>query len=230
MGKCKNTKLRRLWVLYGAFFSIIVIMLSLFLADVLNTADYDDFAKFQAQQKSLELTTMSSTNLKSGASEYDFDIPIHNSADSSIILTARVNEYDIAIAAQDEEKLRSPLVTVTIVLQYISLFCVILVFIFVFVILYQFYKSIKQGRVFQKKNIRWLTIIGLLVIVMTLTMDVARYLECQYVLQYLKDTSVVIDGKFYIHFTRILFGLLILFVAEIFKIGSDIQEEQDLTI
>ena len=230
MGKCSNGKLRRLWVLYGAFFSIIVIMFSLFLSDVLNTTDYDEFAKFKAQQLSMDLTTLHSTDLKNAANEYEFDIPIYNLADSSIRLNARVNEYDITIAAQDEGKLESPLATVTVVLQYLWIFCLILVFVFVLIVLYLFYKSIKQGRVFQKKNIRWLTLIGITFIIMTLAMDFARYFECQYVMQYLDNTSVILDGKFYIHFTRILFGLLILFVAEIFKIGYDIQEEQDLTI
>ena len=65
---------------------------------------------------------------------------------------------------------------------------------------------------------------------MTLCEDFARYFEYQYVQQFLANTSVVIDDKFYLHFTRILLGLLILFVAELFKIGYDIQEEQDLTI
>ncbi len=230
MGNCKNKRLRRLWVLYGAFFAIIMIILSLFMADILNTTDYDDLAKFKAQQRDLDLVTVRSTDLKNAGSEYDFDIPIYSFADSSIILNARVNEYDIAIATQDEDKLQSPLASLAIVLQYISMFCMALVFVFVFIILHRFYKSIKQGRVFQRKNIRWLTAIGILFIVMTLTMDFARYFECRYVIQYLKDTAVVIDGKFYIHFSRILFGLLILFVAEIFKIGYDIQKEQDLTI
>ena len=84
--------------------------------------------------------------------------------------------------------------------------------------------------VFQKKNIRWITLIGVFFLVMTLSIDIAKYFEHQYVLQFLEGTSVEVDGRFYINFVRILSGLLILFVAELFKIGSDIQEEQDLTI
>ena len=63
-----------------------------------------------------------------------------------------------------------------------------------------------------------------------ISIDIARYFEHQYVLQFLQGTSVGVDGNLYINFVRILSGLLILFVAELFKIGSDIQEEQDLTI
>lgn len=230
MKQSKNKKLKRLWVLYGTFFTIVVITLGLFLSDVLITNDRDDLMKFKAQQESLNLTAMRSTDLKSSASEYIFDIPIENPSDSAIHLSARVNGYDIVISTKDVQKLDSPYQTLTYVFQYIWLLCLVLVFVFVFVILYSFYKSIKQGTVFQKRDIRWLTLIGVLFLVMTLSIDIARYFEHQYVLQFLQGTSVEVDGNLYINFVRILSGLLILFVAELFKIGSDIQEEQDLTI
>jgi len=230
MKQCKNKKLKRLWVLYGTFFTIVVITLGLFLSDILITNDHDDLIKFKEQQKSLNFTTIRSTDLKSSASEYIFDIPIENPSDSAIHLSARVNGYDIVISTEDVQKLGSPYQTLTYVFQCIWLLCLVLVFVFVFVILYSFYKSIKQGTVFQKRDIRWLTLIGVLFLVMTLSFDVARYFEHQYVLQFLQGTSVEVDGSLYINFVRILSGLLILFVAELFKIGSDIQEEQDLTI
>ena len=230
MEKCKNKKLKRLWALYGTFFLIVVITLGLFLSDVLITNDRADLMKFMAQQESLNLTAMRSTDLKSTASEYIFDIPIENPNDSAVMLLARVNGYDIVISTEDVQKLESPYQTLTLVFQCIWVFCLVLVFLFVFVILYSFYKSIKQGTVFQKKNIRWITLIGVFFLVMTLSIDIAKYFEHQYVLQFLEGTSVEVDGRFYINFVRILSGLLILFVAELFKIGSDIQEEQDLTI
>ena len=217
MEKCKNKKLKRLWALYGTFFLIVVITLGLFLSDVLITNDRADLMKFMAQQESLNLTAMRSTDLKSAASEYIFDIPIENPNDSAVMLLARVNGYDIVMHWQPFEYKG-------------CVFCLVLVFLFVFVILYSFYKSIKQGTVFQKKNIRWITLIGVFFLVMTLSIDIAKYFEHQYVLQFLEGTSVEVDGRFYINFVRILSGLLILFVAELFKIGSDIQEEQDLTI
>lgn len=230
MKQSKNKKLKRLWVLYGTFFTIVVITLGLFLSDVLITNDRDDLMKFKAQQESLNLTAMRSTDLKSSASEYIFDIPIENPNDSAIHLSARVNGYDIVISTKDVQKLDSPYQTLTFIFQCIWVSCLVLVFVFVFVILYSFYKSIKQGTVFQKKNIRWITLIGVFFLVMTLSIDIAKYFEHQYVLQFLEGTSVEVDGRFYVNFVRILSGLLILFVAELFKIGSDIQEEQDLTI
>lgn len=230
MENCKNKKLKRLWALYGTFLVIVMITLGLFLSDVLITNDRADLAEFRAQQESLNLTAMRSTDLKSAASEYIFDIPIENPNDSAVMLLARVNGYDIVISTADDQKLESPYQTLTFIFQCIWVSCLVLVFVFVFVILYSFYKSIKQGTVFQKKNIRWITLIGVLFLVMTLSIDIAKYFEHQYVLQFLEGTSVEVDGRFYINFVRILSGLLILFVAELFKIGSDIQEEQDLTI
>ena len=230
MKKEKNKKLQKLWVLYGAFFCIMMVLVGLFVSDAFNTADYEEFVQFKEKQESLNLATAKSTDLRNGSSDYDFTIPIINPNDSSIIMTARINEYDITIATEDRDKLSSPLVYVTVILQFLSYICLVAIFIFVFIILYSLYKSIKNGKVFQKKNILWLRIVGLLLIVMTLCEDFARYFEYQYVQQFLANTSVVIDDKFYLHFTRILLGLLILFVSELFKIGYDIQEEQDLTI
>ena len=230
MGKEKNKKLRRLWALYGTFFVIVVITLGLFLSDIFITNDRDDLMKFKAQQESLSLTAMRSTDLKSASSEYIFDIPIENPNDSAITLLARVSGYDIVISTQDAQKLESPYQTLTLVFQCIWVLCLVFVFVFVFVILYSFYKSIKEGTVFQKKNIRWIALIGVFFLVMTLCIDIAKYFEHQYVLQFLQGTSVEVDGKFYINFVRILSGLLILFVAELLKIGCDIQEDQDLTI
>jgi hypothetical protein len=168
--------------------------------------------------------------LKNTDNEYDFNIPIYGSTDSSILINARVDEYDISIASSDESKLDSPYATAAIVFQNISVIVTILIPIFIFILLYLFYKSIRKERLFSKKNIRWLTVVGIAVIVKALAMDFSIYFETQYVLQYLTDTSVNINGQFRIHYVNILFGLFLIFIAEIFKIASDIQKEQDLTI
>ena len=231
MEKQKKKKLvRMMWLLYGTFTVIVLLILALFMMDFIDAADNHDLANFAEKQRSLDLVTVCSTDLRNGANEYDFNIPISCSADSSIILNGRVNEYDISIASCDESKLDSPYATAAIVFQNISVIVTILLPIFIFILLYLFYKSIRKERLFSKKNIRWLTVVGIAVIVKALAMDFSIYFETQYVLQYLTDTSVNINGQLRIHYVNILFGLFLIFIAEIFKIASDIQKEQDLTI
>lgn len=230
MGYMKNKTLRRMWVLYGAFFSILTLGLALFVSEVLSTSDYEDMSNFMTEHENLNLKTALTSNLENAANNYDFNIPISTSEDSSVIVSARVNEYDILVMSKDEDKIKNSSSLTVLVLQYLSVVCFAVMIVFVFIILYSLYKSIKQGKVFQKKNIRWMRYIGVLLIAMTLSMDIARYLEYQFVLQFLEGTDVVLESRMNIHFTRLLFGLCILFAAEIFKIGLDIQEEQDLTI
>ncbi|MBO7201581.1 MAG: DUF2975 domain-containing protein [Bacteroidales bacterium] len=226
----KKKLVRIMWLLYGIFTVIMLLLIALFMMDFIDTADNHNLDKFKEKQRSLDLVTVCSTDLKNADNEYDFNIPIYGSTDSSILLNARVNEYDISIASTDESKLDSPYATAAIVFQSISVIVTILIPIFIFILLYLFYKSIRKDRLFSKKNIRWLTVVGIAVIVKALAMDFSIYFETQYVLQYLTDTSVNINGRFHIHYVNILFGLFLIFIAEIFKIASDIQKEQDLTI
>ena len=148
--------------------------------DFIDTADNHNLDKFKERQRSLDLVTVCSTDLRNADNEYDFNIPISGSADSSIILNARVNEYDISIAARDENKLESPYAIAAIVFQNISVVITVLVPIFIFILLYLFFKSIKKDRLFSKKNIRWLTVVGIAVIVKALAMDFSIYFETQY--------------------------------------------------
>lgn len=226
----KKKLVRIMWLLYGAFTVVMLLLIGLFTMDFIDAADCHDLSKFKEKQISMDLVTVCSTDLKNVGNEYDFNIPIYGSADSSILLNARVNEYDISIASRDESKLESPYAIAVVVFQNISVITTVLVIIFVFILLYLFFKSIRKDRLFSKKNIRWLTVVGIAIIVKALAMDFSRYFEAQYVLQFLTDTSVEIDGRFFMHHMHILFGLFLIFIAEIFKIASDIQKEQDLTI
>ena len=96
--------------------------------------------------------------------------------------------------------------------------------------LISFYIYTRRGKVFPKKNITWLTWAGVLMIFMSLGMDIGTWLERSIAFDLLQHSQWVPSAKVSIHITRILFGLTIIFMAEIFKIGRDIQEEQELTI
>ena len=65
---------------------------------------------------------------------------------------------------------------------------------------------------------------------MSLCIDFAKYCELQYIKPFLESTDIVANTGFTLHFVRLMFGLVILFIAEIFHIGIQMQEDQDLTI
>ena len=67
-------------------------------------------------------------------------------------------------------------------------------------------------------------------ILMSLGMDISTYIERTLAYDLLQQTQWVPAVKVSIHVTRILFGLTIIFMAEVFKIGREMQEEQELTI
>ncbi len=226
----RNKKLKRLWILYGLLFGIIIMCIGLFVSNAVSTEDYYSFEKLNENLKRENLKSICITDLKNSSGTYEYDIPIVSPNNEDIRLNARINKFDISIATHDKEELNSSDITVALILQWLAVGLLFAIFVCVFIILHSLYKSIKQGKVFQKRNILWLRLIGFFLILMSLSVDFASYFECQYAQTFLVNTTMFPDGVFRIHFTRILFGLLILFVAEIFNIGYDLQEEQDLTV
>ena len=83
---------------------------------------------------------------------------------------------------------------------------------------------------FPKKKIRWLTWIGILMIVMSLSMDISIWIEQGLAAKLLAGTEWEPSTAIAIHTTRLFFGLTIIFMAQIFYIGREMQEEQELTI
>ena len=117
--------------------------------------------------------------------------------------------------------------------MWLQVFCVlagIAMTILIVMALISFYINVRRGKVFPKKNIAWLAWAGVLMIVMSLGMDVSTYLEQSLALELLADSTWEPQVTVQIHHTRIVFGLTIVFMAEIFKIGREMQEEQELTI
>jgi len=96
--------------------------------------------------------------------------------------------------------------------------------------LVSFYRSSKQGKVFPIKQVSLLVVIGLLVIAVSLSSDTRAFLERQMAADLLAGTDWEPAVGFTIHFVNIFFGLTIIFLAHIFKIGREMQEDQELTI
>jgi len=114
--------------------------------------------------------------------------------------------------------------------RFATVLLLLVIFVFIFIELRTLYKAIKQGKIFQRRSIRCLYVIAISLILMSLCIDFAQYFERQYVAALLHGTGIEVASGFNIHFVRLLFGIVILFMAEILKIGFQMQEEQDLTI
>ena len=72
--------------------------------------------------------------------------------------------------------------------------------------------------------------IGILLVVSSLCTDTSTYLERTLALELLRDTAWMPEAHYTIHFTRIFFGLTLIFLSQIFRIGRELQEDQELTI
>lgn len=230
MMRQKNKYIRRLWGIYALFFGVVISCIALFVFDVISADDYFAFEKLNEKLSREKLSAVVVSDIYNLQESTGHDFIVENRQDSTLLINAHVDRFDISLASRDKAQLDSPLVTLNLVLQYVTVVMLFAIFVFVFLSLSSFYKSIKAGKIFRKRNIRYLRIIGILLILMSLSIDFIAYLDRQYVEMFLANTDLLVETGFSIHFTRILFGLLIIFVAEIFNIGKQMQDDQELTI
>jgi len=154
-----------------------------------------------------------------------FNIPITSARDTGIHFSARITQIDL----QTQGNI-SPAYSIGVnLLVFICILCYLTIIVILFTILLSLRKSVIKGNVFNRNNIAFMRIIGILLITSTLLYQLARYLEFTNVKDLLKGSNwQVVCPEF--NFQEIITGLLILFIAEIFTIGYDITEEQKLTI
>lgn len=155
--------------------------------------------------------------------------PIHGTAYEGDVL-ARVATFDMAVFSSHEELLDSPFVNWTMALQVFGVLSFWSIVVLVIILLANIHRAIRTGRVFQWRKVWVFRSIGILMLLMTLAFDTSLYLERRAAFEVLQSTDWVPEVHFTIHFTRIFFSLVILFVGELIRIGNAMQQEQDLTI
>jgi hypothetical protein len=67
-------------------------------------------------------------------------------------------------------------------------------------------------------------------LVISLCHDLSTYLERTLARDLLAGTQWQPQAHYTVHFTLIFFGLTIVFLSQIFRIGRELQEENELTI
>lgn len=222
----KKATITRIRTLYAIFISVIAVCIALFFLNVFTSADPIEVANLGENKSDYGMLI---TDLQSGPKLYhqNFDV---DGLPEGLSANAKVSRYDIGIIADNVEALPTGKAAWCMWLQIVCVLAGMAMTVLVVMALISFYIYTRRGKVFPKKNITWLTWAGALMILMSLGMDIGTYLERSIAFDLLQQSQWAPAAKVSIHITRILFGLTIIFMAEIFKIGRDIQEEQELTI
>ncbi len=222
----KKATITRIRTLYAIFIGVIALCIALFFLNVFTSADPIEVANIGESRSDYGMLI---TDLQSGPELYrqNFDV---DGLPEGLSANAKISRYDIGIIADDMDDLPTGKAAWCMWLQIICVLAGTAMTVLVVMALISFYICTRRGKIFPKKNITWLTWAGVLMIFMSLGMDIGTYLERSIAFDLLQHSQWVPAAKVSIHITRILFGLTIIFMAEIFKIGREIQEEQELTI
>lgn len=222
----KRGAITRIRTLYAVFIGVIGACILLFFLNVFTTSEPLELAKLMENRGDYGIII---TDLHSSPGLYRQSHDV-DGLPEGIEATATVRSFDVNITSDDSRQLDSSKAHWCMWLQVFCVLAGIAMTILIVMALISFYIYVRRGKVFPKKNIAWLAWAGVLMIVMSLGMDVSTYLEQSLALELLADSTWEPQVTVQIHHTRIVFGLTIVFMAEIFKIGRQMQEEQELTI
>ncbi len=213
-------------MLYGLFGGILLICLGLFVSHI-----------FYAEEEPLvgELTAFNSkyaftvTDLRGPAQLYAIEHPIEG-VPQGISAHAHVNRFDVDCYTDDEVIGNDPRLHWATAMQLVAMVVFAAIVVLVVSALIVFYRSAEQGRVFPRKCVTLLLVIGLLLVLLSLSVDTQTYLERRLAHDLLAGSQWVPQTRYTIHFTRIFFGLTIIFLSQIIRIGREMQDEQELTV
>ena len=222
----QKSRITRIRTLYALFLGIIAVCVGLFFFNIFTVADPLDWAILDNHNKdySVFITDLPSTP---GLHSRNYEV---SQMSEGLSANAYVNRFDAVIATDSEQLLHS---NKSAWCTWLQVFCVlagIAMTVLVVMALISFYINVRRGKIFPKKNIKWLTWAGVLMIAMSLGMDISTAIERSLAAQLLAGSDWQSLSAVSIHVTRIIFGLTIIFLAEIFAIGREMQEEQELTI
>ena len=222
----QKSRITRIRTLYALFLGIILLCVGLFFFNIFTVADPFDWALLNNHNKDYSVFI---TDLPSASDLHGRSYEVEQMSEG-VSATAHVNRFDVVISANNEQQLQSGKSAWCTWLQVFCVLAGIAMTVLMVIALISFYINVRRGRIFPKKNIKWLTWAGILMIVMSLGMDISTAIERSVAAQLLAGSNWQSLPSLSIHTTRIIFGLTIIFLAQIFYIGREMQEEQELTI
>ncbi len=154
-----------------------------------------------------------------------YGIPVTCPTDTNVSIAVRVTQIDASIKG-DYSPSRSVITGFALTL---SVFCYVIIVVILSLILHSLRKSIRQGNVFNRDNIKLIRAIAILIISSSLLSSLGHYIEIRQIIKLFAGTEwhPVWSGMEY---KEIILGLVILVIGEIFAAGYDLSEEQKLTI
>ena len=115
-------------------------------------------------------------------------------------------------------------------LTMITMFAYLAIFVMIALIINSLRKSIRDEQPLGHRNITLTRIIGALILVAELSEAAMKYLNHQEAARLLAGTPYEVVQNFPVNYWNIIVGVLFLFMAEVFSIGTQLSEEQKLTI
>ncbi len=221
----KKGRITRIRTLYALLLGVIILFMTLFVMNVITNADPIGMAGMADQDKDYGLLI---TDLRRPAGQGK-PLDVVNLGDS-VKATVSVYSYHVSLASDSERLVTSGKAMWCMALQMFSVLVFVAMVILTVVVLISFYINVRRGKAFPKKNIRWLTWVGAMMIVVSLSLDASVWIDRQMAAELLAGTGWEPATGLSLHIGRIVFGLTIIFLAQIFYIGRDMQEEQELTI
>ena len=221
--------IRRLWLIYAAFVGIVLFCAALFFLQLASSEDSFLLRQVGRTVSGDRPFVLGVTDLPCSDSDTLHTFRVEGVATGGEIL-ARVSTFDMAVFSNNADVSSSPLVAWAFVLQVFSMLAMLAIVVLVVIMLTAVHRTIRIGRVFQWRNVRMLRAVGVLMLLMTLAVDTSLFFERKAAYAVLQSTDWVPQIRYTIHFTRIFFALVVLFVAELIHIGHTMQQEQDLTI
>lgn len=222
----RTNYIKHIRIVYSLFAGILLICCVLFFSNIITSEDTPQVGGIAKHNSDYAFTI---TNLNAGVPLYNNEHPIENTP-AGIKAHAHISQFDMDFYTRDEATRNDARIGWIMALQAVQIICFTAIIVLVIITLITFYRSAKQGHVFPEKKISLLLIIGILLVVLSLCTDTSTYLERTLALELLRDTAWMPEAHYTIHFTRIFFGLTLIFLSQIFRIGRELQEDQELTI
>lgn len=221
----KKSRINRIRTLYATFIAIACLFIGVFIFNIASSADPIEVSGLSDKSHDYELII---TDLQRSAAHRS-DIEVEGLGDS-LAATVTVRSYDANLSSDNEQLLSSSKAFWCMGLEILSMVAFVAMVVLMVMCVISFYINVRRGTVFPKKRIRWLTWAGVLMIVMSLSMDVSIWIEQSLAASLLVGSNWEPSTAIQLHTTRLFFGLTIIFLAQIFYIGREMQEEQELTI
>lgn len=221
-----NKNIAQLKLLYGIFAGILLVCVALFVGNVVTTEENPQVGGLATPNSPY---AFSITDLRADNSTHDMEQPI-NIDGKDVKAHAHINRFDMDFYTRDEAVTGDPRITWVLVLQSFVVVAMVTILVLVVVTLVSLYRSAKRGHPFPSRNSSLLMVAGILLVVISLCVDTGAYLERTLARDLLEGTEWQPQASFTIHFTLIFFGLAVIFISQIFRIGREMQEEQDLTV